>query len=126
MFDERGEKHGKKSFKRKDTTFKYGKGSYNIDFQNSTYEEDNPIWLGIWKRRSYFYNTHNSNPIKLDKKAEPPISPELYNINLETEVAKKLNDLSKGKLADFITARNVLIALAAGGVFWYLKSTGKI
>lgn len=126
FFDERGNKHGNKSFKKKNSTFKYGSGSYNVDIQEGSFEEDNPIFFPIWKRKSYFYNINNSNPIKLNAKAEPPISPELYNINLETEVARKLNDLSNSRFSDLLTPRNIIILLAIIALIYYLKTKGTI
>src|SRR3989304_2422025 len=125
IFDERGEYHGSKGFGKNDKTFKYGKGSYNIDFENSSYKEDVPIPM-LWKRRTYFYNLSNSNPIKLNKKSEPPISPELYNINLETKVARDLNDLSKKGFFSFLSPKIIILIVIAGVVIYYLVSTGKL
>jgi hypothetical protein len=125
FFDKKGEYHGKKGFKKHDRTFKYGKGSFNVDFQESSYKEDVPVPF-LWRRRTYFYNTENSNPIKLDKKAEPRLSPELYNINLETKVARDLNDLAKKGILSFLNPKIIIILLVGGAIAYYLFSGGKL
>jgi len=125
FFDEKGEYHGSTSFSKYNSTFTYSNGSYNVDFKNSSYKEESVIPV-LWKRRTYFYNLSNSNPIKLDKKAEPPISPRLYDIFLKTKVAQDLNDLSKGGLSQYFTPRNVLIGLGVIAVIYYLSSGGKL
>ena len=124
FFDEKGEYHGKKGFGKHTTTFKYGKGSYNVDLRKSSYKEDVPVPF-LWRRRTYFYNTKNPNPIKLDGK-ESPFSPELYNINLETKVARDLNDLSKKGIFDFLNPKVIIIILVGGAIAWYFISGGRL
>lgn len=126
FFDARGEYFGKKGFSKHQKYVKYSKGAYNISFQDSSFKEDNPLPFGIWKRRTYFYNIDNPNPIKLDKKAEPLISPELYNVNLETNVAKQLNDLAKKGLMDFINPKTLIILGVLAAVAIYFLQGGKL
>lgn len=124
FFDARKEQHGKKGFKKHQKIIKYGTGAYNIDLRAS-YWEDNPLPI-LWKRRTYYYNTEHSNPLFLGTEAAPIISPELYNINLKAEAAKKLNDLAKKTIFDFINPKvMILIGLLIVAII-YLTRSGTI
>lgn len=126
FFDEKADYHGRAKFKKNQSTFKYGKGAYNVDLKNGSYWEDRPLFVPLWKRKTYLYPVNSSNPYRLDGKQQPPISPELYNINLETEIAKKLNDLSKKGFSEYLTPKNIIIALVLLGGYLYLHSKGTI
>lgn len=120
FFDEKGEFDGHKSFNKNKRTFKYKDGAYNIDIENSSTVETVIIPL-IWRRRRYFYNTRFSNPLCLKKfENEPLISPELYNANLEVNLAKQLGDLAKGFLAKLLTPTNIVIVLVLFAIIYYM------
>lgn len=124
MFDEKGNYHGTASFSKKDKTFDYGKGSYNVDEENATVMEG---WVlpVIWKEKIYYYNITHSNPIRLDKKSTPMLSPELYNINLKSKVARDLNNVGQGSFLDnLLTPTNIIIALVVIGGILYITSNG--
>lgn len=125
FFDENGDYLGSKTFKRSEKIFKYKKNSYNIDLKYSSFRNINVIPI-LWDRKDYYYNIGNSNPVLIDKKSEPIINPELYNIMLETKVARDLNDLSRKGLADFLTPRNILIGLIVVGAIIYFASGGSL
>lgn len=125
LYDEKGEYHGSKGFRKHSKTFEYGNGAYNVDFENSSYKESYPIPFLI-RKRVYFYNIAYSNPIKLiNGHARNMITPELYNINLKTKVARDLNDLSKPKLLDYLTPQNIIFMLIALGIGAYVLTGGK-
>jgi hypothetical protein len=122
MFDEKGEHIKDIQIKKFSKIFNFENKSYNIKLKNSSHFDTKGIF---WDRRFFIYNISNPDPIILDKKAEPKIEPELYNIMLETETAKKLNNLSKKGFKDLLTLKNLLIASAII-VGIYLFSTGKL
>jgi hypothetical protein len=125
FFDEKGEYLGKKGIPKKNKVFDYNDGKYNVDLENATYKDES-VYLGLWKKRTFFYNVSNSNPIRLDKKSEPIINPELYKIQLETKLARDLNDLAnKGGLSKFLTPFNILLGVAVIVVI-YLLASGQI
>lgn len=120
FFDKKGDYDGKKGIRKKDKDFTYQKGRYIIDL-SASYIEWTVLPL-LWKRRRYFYNMENSHPITLDKKAEPHISPELLDIMMETKLARDLNNLSKGGLSEWLTPRNIIIAIVVLGIIIYLAT----
>lgn len=126
FFDEKGDWHGKKHFSKHSKTITYGKGSYNIDFKRMSYKR--VVMLpGLWEKRVYFYNTSNSNPILIDKKSEPIMSPELYDIQLKTKVARELNDLAnEGLLSKILTPKNIAIGIVLIVVIWFISSGQKL
>lgn len=141
--DAAGQKHGKQHFSKNAKTFRYAKGTYNVNLKCPTYEDDTIIPY-IWEKRRYLYNIEFSNPIELTqpKKEElleylkkmpkdtvlvvPPLSPELYRIQLETEVMKKLNDLTKDGIMQYLTPRNIIIGLIAIGIAIYVGTGHKL
>lgn len=119
FFDDIGEYHGSKKFSKKVKTFQYGEGAYNVDLEHSTIVEFTVIPL-LLRRRRYFYLLGDPNPLKLDKKHEPLMSPELYNANLQINLAKQLGDLAKGFFAKLLTPMNIFIAAVILGIIYYL------
>lgn len=144
FFNSRGEYDGSKRFKPSKDNFKYGDGSYNIDIKNGS-DVENMIIPLLLKKKRFFYNVNYSNPLNLkqftkeelqtaiaqsnknnknDDFIVPPITPELYNINLETKVARDLNDLAKGNLFNFIKEHPAVIFIGIIGLvaLWYFGS----
>lgn len=142
FYDEKGMFHGRKMFSKHDKTFRYGNKAYNVDLKNGSEYEYRVIPL-LLKRRDFTYNIAYSNPYDLRQftKQElqelldqakknskeidtnlivPPITPELYDINLETKVATELNDLSKGKFK--LNWKIALIGIVALIIIWYFAS----
>lgn len=120
FFNEKGEYDGHKSFSKNVRHFKYKQGAYNVDIENSSTTEFTVIPF-ILRRRRYFYNTRFSNPLKLQKfENEPPITPELYEAELEINLAKQLGDLAKGFFAKLLTPMNIFIAAVILGIIYYL------
>ena len=123
FYDDRGEYIGTKKFDRKEAHFKYNDGAYNISIKDSTMFEVK----GLFFNKRYFqYNLNDPNPILMDKKREPIMNARLYNINLETKLAKQLNDLDKGDWEKLFTFKNIVIVLAILGAVYYFASGGKI
>ena len=125
FFDSSGQFIGNKKFKRTDGTFKYKNRRYNIKLQDSSYYEVQAIPF-ILKKRYYFYNLELSDPILMDKQSKPVIEPELYNLMIETEQAKKLNDLNKSGLLKFLKPEILIGLLVALGLIIYFAQGGKI
>lgn len=124
FFDENGKHAGKKGFNRFKKWFKFKDGAYNIVL-GASYIEDHPIPL-LWKRRTYYYPLDDSNPVTIDGKPKPAFTPQLYDINLETEVAKQLNDLQKKGLSDLLTGKNLMIVGAGILIAIYFLKGGTI
>lgn len=120
IFDEKGQFIKNQRFAPYNNVFSYKNKSYNIILKDISYFDIKGI---LWTNRYYFYNLSNPNPLILDKKCEPVLSPELYNIMLETTTAQKLNDLSKSKFKlDF----KIILLIGAIIVGGYLLLTGKL
>lgn len=126
FFDSRGEYHGKKMFSKHASTIKYKDKTFIVDL-DATYKKDYPFIISwIWERRTYFYNIDNPAPLKLDKKGIPILTPEMLQIQLDTKIARDLNDLAKKNafLAMFTPKRIILIAL--GALVVYLLLSGQL
>jgi len=124
LFDDRGELLAKKSFRRKDDFFTYdGERKFNIILQNTTAFEKFGI---LWNTKYYFYNINNPNPLVLNKKLEPILNSKIYNVMLETKVARDLNDLTKSTLSQLMTPKNIIIVLAILGAVYYFSSGGTL
>jgi hypothetical protein len=119
FFDEKGDFIKRIHIDQFQPIFNFRKKAYNV------IKEASYIDLGgiLWDKRFYFYKIDNTNPIKFDKKVEPILEPELYNILLETETAKKLNDSHKKFNIDF---KMILIILAVLGIGYYIIKNGGI
>lgn len=128
FYDDKGEYLGKKNFSKKAKNFEYGtsknKGLYNV-ILNASFRETS-IFPLLWKRRTYFYNISNSNPLVLNKKAEPLLSPEMYFIQIKTEIAKKLNDLAKTGFLEYLTPRNIIIGIVVLVLLYFIASGKKL
>lgn len=126
FFDERGEYITDKIFRKYNETFKFKNRRYNIELKEGSYYEVSSIPL-LLKKRYYFYNLSNSNPIKLDKKGEPIINPNIYNTIIESEEAKKLNNLHKGTLMNFLSEpKNIIILVIICAVGYYFLKGGTL
>ncbi|MFW6130090.1 MAG: hypothetical protein ACOC56_02825 [Atribacterota bacterium] len=120
FFDEEG-KHLKDVWFRKDkSTFNFKGKSYNVKRDKASYFKKTGIFLN---KRYYHYNISNPDPLFLGKTVKPLLDPEMYNIQLENKIAKKLNDVNSNGLLDKIGFKEVLIGavLLVGG---YLLITG--
>jgi hypothetical protein len=120
FYDDKGEQLGKKGFSKVAKTFDYCGNSYNVFADNASFTT---IKRWYWDVEQYHYNINNPNPFLLNKKCEPILDSEMYNVQLKTKVARELNDLSKSGLKlDFKT---VLIGLGILVVV-YMVLTGAI
>lgn len=124
FLDEKGRPVGSKRFKRDETSFVFGKGRYNVDEKNALCLEERK--LGRLKYKKYFYDIKHSNPLTYSHTPKPQISPELYNINMESKVARDLNEMSKEGLAKYLTPTNIVIAIVIVIIAVYLLQGGKI
>lgn len=125
IFNDRGEFLKNQYFKKYEPTFKFKSKRYNINLQKGSFYEVTSIPF-ILKKRFYFYNINNPDPLCLDKKVEPIMNPDLYNTIIENEEAKKLNNLHKKNLLSFLEPQHIIIILIALGVGIYLLQGGSI
>lgn len=124
IFDEKGDKFGKKRFSKKARKFNYADGTYNVDLKNSSYWEKTNF-PGLWKERIYYYNLGDPNPYNMGLNHAPVINPQLYKIHLDTKVAVDLNNSHKGKLSELLTLKNIVIGVIVIAVI-YLIGSGKL
>lgn len=125
IFDSRGEFLKNKNFSKYDTTFKFRNRRFNVNAQKGSFYEVTTIPF-LLKKRYYFYNYDNPDPLILQKNVEPLINPELYNTIIENEEAKKLNNLHKKNLLNMIDPKIIIGVLIALGVGIYLLQGGSI
>lgn len=124
FFDDNGEFIKRIKFKRKDRVFTYERKKYNVEIQNATFYPKR--FLIFFKSYFYFYNINNPSPLSFEKVVEPVINPELYNIMLETKVARDLNDLHKDFLGKLLTPRNIFIGIILVIAIIYFAQGGSI
>lgn len=124
FFDARGDFIGNKRFKKFESTFKYKNRRYNVEMQKGSYYETTTIPFILFKR-FYIYNLEDPNPIKLDKKSKPILEPEIYNTIIESEEAKKLNNLHKKGLLANLDMKTIMIILGiiAGAIYFLQGGT---
>ena len=121
FYDDKGEEIGKKSFSKTDKTFKYKGRSYNNYHDEATFTT---IKRWYWDIELYHYNINNPNPMVINKKVEPILDSETYNVMLETKVIRDLNNVgAKGLLAN-ITPLQIIIGVVILVVV-YLFATGQ-
>jgi hypothetical protein len=122
FFDDGGKYVDTKWFPKHIEHFKYKDKSFIFKSDNPTYIEEKGLF---WNTRFYLYPLNNPAPIVLGKKDKPIITSTDFNTILESELAKKLNDLSHGGLGKFLTMKNIIIGAVAIGVYFLIKS-GKL
>jgi hypothetical protein len=91
FYDDKGDYLGSCGFSKTEKHFEYENRRFNVFHDNVTYTKFSR-WY--WDVEIYHYNINNPNPLDLKKKVEPIFDAEMYNIQIKTEVAKKLNDLA--------------------------------
>ena len=82
FYDDKGEQLGKKAFSKTSKSFDYAGKSFNI-FQDDATFTTTKRWY--WDVEQYHYNINNPNPFLLNKKHEPIMDSEMYNIQLKTD-----------------------------------------
>lgn len=119
FYDDKGEFLDKKGFSKTASTLDYGDRSFNV-YQDGVTVTKIKRWY--WDIELYHYNFNNPNPMILNKKHEPIIDSEMYNIQLKTKVARDLNDLSKGGLK--LNWKTILIGLVIIAIIYALATGG--
>jgi len=120
FYDDKGEFLGKISFDKTSSTFDYGNRSYNVFHDDATVTK---IKRWYWDLELYKYNINNPNPMILNKKCEPILDAEMFNIQLKTKVARDLNDLTNPGFK--LTWKTALIGIIAI-IIIYMVATGGI
>lgn len=121
IFDKRGEFLAFQWFSKHAKTFSWKDNAFIVNFECPTFVDFKGL---LWDTRYYFYNREHPNPINHEHNRKVILSPDELNIMLETNTAKKLNDLQKKGLQ--LNVKMIIIILAILGVGWYLISGGKI
>lgn len=123
FFDKQGNYLGMKGFSKNKEDFEFKSGRYMVDLSASYVEWSAfPIFTFLWRKWRYFYNVESSIPKKITPQSEPPISPALFDVMMETKLARDLNNLSKGGLSELLTPRNIIIGIIVLGVVIYLAT----
>lgn len=121
FFDNQGHYVGFQKIDYNKSFFKFKNGCYNFLPLKSSYFKLH-YWFSTTKY--YIYTLGNPSPILLDNKPEI-IDAKAYKSILETDLIKKLNDLSNGGFLDFLKNPKVLIILLIiGAIIWWLMSGG--
>lgn len=121
IFDEEGKHLTDKFFRKSKNTFEYRDKSFNIKRDNPSYIEDKGLLVD---KRYYHYNISCPDPLKLNEKAKPIITPEMYNTQLKTNIAKRLNEVNTSGILDDIGMKEVLFGLGALVLIYFLLTGG--
>jgi hypothetical protein len=123
IYDKKGNWYKTVNITHKHNFFYVKDRAYNIILEGSYFR----IKGVLWNTDYYFYNIDNANPYIFDKNGLPVLNTILYNVNLKTEVAKKLNDANKyGWLSELMTPRNIIIGIILIAVIYYFSTGGTI
>jgi hypothetical protein len=115
FYDDKGEYLGKKGFSKWDSLIKTKTKTYNVLKDKASITKIK----SIWRDKEYtHYNVNNPNPFLFDKKGEPILDAEVYNVQLETKVMRDLNNLSKEGFK--ITPLMIIIGVVVVGIAIYL------
>lgn len=126
FFDRNGNYVGKKSFRFKNKTFKYGDETYVINQDTNSYKETSFLFLN---RRTYYYTKGNPNCMEfsqdLTKEQANKINAEQLQIVLDTKALRDINEQYKNSIWDKLDLKTILI-FAGVAVLAILILTGKI
>lgn len=106
---------------RKNKTFKFNNGSYNVDYTQKTYFKRSNILNNF---KYFYYREDLCDPITFNAN-DQEFSPELFNNMLETKVIRDLNNVNN-KFSDLLTPKNILIGLGVIAVGYYFLSGGTL
>lgn len=123
MFNDKGEHIKDKWFSNFAKTFEFKNKAFNIKHKDATFFDTKGFF---YDTRYYLYNIDNPDPFKLEKKVKPVMDSETYNLMLKTNIAKKLNDISKSGFLDFLKEPKNLIMAVVSLILFYLVSTGQL
>jgi hypothetical protein len=121
FFDECGRFVGvSKKIKVGDLKFSHKDKSYNFIPEKSTYFKL-MYWFSTTKY--YLYRIDNPMPLLLNGVDKAVIDPTVYNQILETDLIKKLNEVSKKNIfAWLMQPKILLVILIIGAIAWYFLS----
>jgi hypothetical protein len=126
FFDVQGRPIGKKRLDYSQPTFIFMKGGYNFKPLKSSFFKITNI---LSTTKYYFYHLGNPNPLCLSYvPVSIVMSAEDYGTLLETDILRKLNDLSKENLlSKLLTPRNIIIGLVIiAAIYWMATHGGKL
>lgn len=105
FYDDKGEQIGRKGFSKTAKLVYFQDKAFNVFHEASStlYKR----WY--WDINQYHYNINNPNPLILNKRSEPILDSEVYNVQLKTKVIRDLNDLAKGNLT--LSPKVIIIGL---------------
>ena len=114
IFDNNGDHIATRKYINGETSVEYQGNSYLLD-ETVTHFTQKPLlaFLGLGKKKKYyFYNLHNTNPLLLKDKfvSSSVISPKMLNIYLKEQLARKLSDTNKNAFIEYLR-ENPLVAI---------------
>lgn len=119
FYDSQGHYVGRKKLDFAQPTFTFLHRGYNFIPLKSSFFKVQHVFNST---KYYFYSLDNPNPLLIKNKLETPVlTSEEFGVLLETDVIKKLNDLSKKNwLLELLTPTNLIIlAVVIGLVYWF-------
>lgn len=121
FYDDNGNYHGRKRIKKDSSVFSYCGRSYVFRPFHSTFFKDTGM---IWKTRYYHYHVNNPEPLIIKQNYKPFMTASQFNIVIETDALKKLNDLAnESLLSKIFTAKNIIIGLIAIAIIYFGSTT---
>jgi hypothetical protein len=125
FYDDKGEEVGKKSFSSTAKLITFKGRSFNV-FSDCSSFTSMKRWY--WDLEIYHYPLDNPNPLVLNKKCEPLMDSEAYNVQLTTKVLKDLNEHGKKGLLSSLTPMQIIIGLVVVVALYFILTgqTGKI
>ena len=122
IYSDDGEHIKSVRIKNKENSFTWDEKSFILDRKKVKPLERNGVF---YDKRYYHYNINNPFPFLLNKKGEPMVNAEQFNILMETKVLKDINSLNNNWLKN-IKIQHVLIGLGILAVIYYVANGGSL
>jgi hypothetical protein len=125
MYDKNGDQCGRQKFNpdKDNFTLKGRNKSYMVDLKRGSYFLNKGWFID---KKYFFYPIDSPQPLSFENKGVKPIlDSDMFNIQLESKVARDLNRLGDKKISDLLTTKNIII----GSIILfalYLLATGKL
>lgn len=121
IYNNNGEQIAVIKLNRKENRFRWNNKSYNVDYNHKSFFMRKTFFK---KYKYFFYTTESADQLDLSISEKIQFNSELYDIMLETKVAKDLNNLNNNwlKNLDFKTVAIAVIIIA--GLLYFVSNGG--